>query len=710
MSLVVAVLGGVAPAPAVAAAPPKSFQLSVSKTGPTGFVGNGTVTSSPAGIDCGSDCSETYASQTKVTLSAVADAGSTFIGWGGACSGNASCVVTMKQATTVSASFASDGRIAVSIIPGGRDYSGDPTYSGKVTSAPAGIDCGDVCSADFRYGSSVTLSAAPIDPATTRFVGWSGCPSPSGSTCTISANGAPPTVYATFSMRILWTLTVTVPDISDGASGRIVSSPSGIDCQDGSTCSASFDSGTSVVLSPVSNDGTATLYSWGDACDGTAASSSCVVDGPDASVTATFGPTRYALNVTISGLGGSSGSVAAADGSLSCSSGTCSANYLANTTVSLTATEAEGSRFSGWSGACRSTTPTCVVSMTQIRNVTATFDRPQVLTVLKGGSMTGSVTSSPVGIDCAAECLSASATFAYGESVTLTAVASSDATFAGWSGASCGLQTTCVVRVTSTMSVTASFVPPSSTVTVSKRSVDGGTGSVASTPTGISCGPNSSCAPVVFATGSTVELRATPQKDSVFLGWEGDCTGTSTCVLTIDGPKNVTAVFARPTVTVTKVLVAGASGTVTSSPRGISCGTTCKATFSPNATVTLKAAAGTGSTFAGWTGACTGLGDCVVRADGTLSVQATFTPPPVTLTVSPATGGSVVAVSPTGGIDCGLLCTATYAYGTSVTLEARPDAGYAFSSWGGACATSLTATCTVSMTALRTVSVIFVAL
>lgn len=78
-----------------------THQLSVSKAG----TGSGTVTSSPAGISCGSDCSENYTSGTSVTLSQSATTGSTFAGWSGACSGTGSCVVSMTQARSVTATF-----------------------------------------------------------------------------------------------------------------------------------------------------------------------------------------------------------------------------------------------------------------------------------------------------------------------------------------------------------------------------------------------------------------------------------------------------------------------------------------------------------------------------------------------------------------------------------------------------------------------------
>jgi hypothetical protein len=77
--------------------------LTVLKSG----TGSGTVTSSPAGINCGDDCSETYTKVQEVKLTAKADANSTFTGWsGGGCSGTKTCTVTVDSEITVTASFA----------------------------------------------------------------------------------------------------------------------------------------------------------------------------------------------------------------------------------------------------------------------------------------------------------------------------------------------------------------------------------------------------------------------------------------------------------------------------------------------------------------------------------------------------------------------------------------------------------------------------
>ncbi|MBN1889707.1 MAG: hypothetical protein JW850_17050, partial [Thermoflexales bacterium] len=83
-----------------------TYLLSVSKDG----TGSGSVTSTPAGIACGADCSETYAYGRAVTLTATADTGSTFTGWTGAgCSGVGDCTVTIDAARSVTAIFAAAG-------------------------------------------------------------------------------------------------------------------------------------------------------------------------------------------------------------------------------------------------------------------------------------------------------------------------------------------------------------------------------------------------------------------------------------------------------------------------------------------------------------------------------------------------------------------------------------------------------------------------
>lgn len=111
----------------------QQFTLNVTKTG----TGSGPVTSSPAGIDCGTDCSEGYAGGTPVTLTAAPVDGSTFAGWsGGGCSGTGSCTVTLNAAKSVTAPFTktiiSPLTLGASVLEGevGVVYSGSLRISG----------------------------------------------------------------------------------------------------------------------------------------------------------------------------------------------------------------------------------------------------------------------------------------------------------------------------------------------------------------------------------------------------------------------------------------------------------------------------------------------------------------------------------------------------------------------------------------------------
>ena len=68
--------------------------------------GGGTVTSSPAGITCGTACSAHFDPGTTVTLTAKPDRGSRFLGWSNGCSGVVRCTITLNGAQAVTARFA----------------------------------------------------------------------------------------------------------------------------------------------------------------------------------------------------------------------------------------------------------------------------------------------------------------------------------------------------------------------------------------------------------------------------------------------------------------------------------------------------------------------------------------------------------------------------------------------------------------------------
>jgi subtilisin family serine protease len=294
----------------------------------------------------------------------------------------------------------------------------------------------------------------------------------------------------------------------------------------------------------------------------------------------------------------------------------CSHDYADSTSVTLTATPAAGSTFGGWTGAC-SGSGQCTLTMNADHTVSATFLPPKQLSVSKTGSGSGSITSSPAGISCGSTC---SHSFGYGTSVHLTATPATGSSFAGWTGG-CSGTGSCTVSMIQARSVTAAFKFIPENLKVARAGAAAGAGTVTSSPAGISCGATCLHA---FNYGTSVTLIAHASSGSMFTGWSGACTGTaSTCHVSMTAARAVTATFA-----VTKVLTfikgGTGSGKVTSSPAGISCTASCAHAFAAGTVVTLTASAKAGSHFAGWTGACSGTGKCVVTMSAAKSVKAFF--------------------------------------------------------------------------------------
>jgi hypothetical protein len=142
---------------------------------------------------------------------------------------------------------------------------------------------------------------------------------------------------------------------------------------------------------------------------------------------------------------------------------------------------------------------------------------------------------------------------------------------------------------------------------------------------------------------------------------------------------------------------------VTSEAAGIGCGNNCAETFSQGTVVILEATPAPGSTFAGWSGPCTGKGACSVTLDAAKSVVANFTLNTYTLTVNK--GGDGTVNSGPAGIDCGQDCAQTYNHGVLVYLVAMPNLGWLFAGWEGAC--SGEETCTVTMDEVKSITANF---
>jgi len=171
--------------------------------------------------------------------------------------------------------------------------------------------------------------------------------------------------------------------------------------------------------------------------------------------------------------------------------------------------------------------------------------------------------------------------------------------------------------------------------------------------------------------------------------------------------KSVDAIFTYDINTLTVSRNGTGTGTVTSSPSGINCGSTCSAPFSYPTTVTLTATPESGSTFTGWSGYCSGTGSCQVPMTATRSVTATFSRNTFTLGISKTGTGHGTITSTPAGINCGSTCSFPFTENTLVTLAAIPASSKdRFSGWSGE-GCSGTGTCVVTMSSARSVTASF---
>lgn len=317
--------------------------------------GNGTVTGN--GINCGSgntDCSETYASGTSVTLTETPGSGASFSGWGGSCSGTSTqCTVVMNASKSVGASFTGGSTSTLTV---------GVTGSGRVTGS--GIDCGagfTDCSETYATNSSVTLTTTPSSGAT--FTGWGGSCTGTATTCTVVMNTSK-SVTATFTTApTTATLSVTVT-----GNGRVTGP--GISCGTGATdCSETYTTNTSVTLTASPNAG-ALFAGWSGSCSGTSATCT-VVMSTARTVGAAFATDASTRTLTVST--GGSGRVVASGINCGGNFNDCSESYPNGSRITLTAVPASGAVFLGWGGACAGTATTCNVLLDENRAVSASF-------------------------------------------------------------------------------------------------------------------------------------------------------------------------------------------------------------------------------------------------------------------------------------------------------------------------------------------------
>jgi len=208
----------------------------------------------------------------------------------------------------------------------------------------------------------------------------------------------------------------------------------------------------------------------------------------------------------------------------------------------------------------------------------------------------------------------------------------------------------------------ASFSFPSCVGSFTLTTNEVGQGTVTSADGAIDCTNGSGNCSAAYANGSSVSLTATPATGYAFSGWSGACTGSNPCNLTMTSNLTATATFTATVLNYTLTVNETGQGTVTSADGLINCTNgsgTCSAAYANGSSVTLNAAAGTGQTFTGWSGACSGRSSCNLTMTGNRTATATFVTTPtwalvhkaskagaITSLTIPATGsGHLIAVA-----------------------------------------------------------------
>jgi hypothetical protein len=326
----------------------QTFSLSLVKTG----TGAGTVSSSPAGINCGSTCSGTFTSGTVVALTAIAATGSIFAGWTGdadctdgslTMNAGESCTATFNlqtaPANTVSTNIANNAVLSGSSVIWTATATGSPV---RVEFLIDGVLSWTEFSSPYQFNGdpSGTLNTTTLTNSSHQLKVRAVYADNSTAEQTVTVTVSNASTQQQFALSISVVKTITS---SGTGNGTVTSSPAGINC--GSSCSASYNSGTVVTLTATPATGS-TFAGW----SGTGCTTGSVTMDASKTCTATFSPQpqqTFTLSITKSGTG--AGTVTSAPAGINCGN-SCSASYNSGTSVILTAVPATGSTFAGWNG------------------------------------------------------------------------------------------------------------------------------------------------------------------------------------------------------------------------------------------------------------------------------------------------------------------------------------------------------------------------
>ncbi len=322
------------------------------------------------------------------------------------------------------------------------------------------------------------------------------------------------------------------------------------------------------------------------------------------------------------------------------------------------------------------------------------------------GDGTGKVTSTGGAIDCGTTC---SATYGDVTDVTLTAAATTDSHFNGWTGACAGAGKNIEAKITvdGIKSCGATFTLNTDPYSLSVSFSGDGHGSVSSDDGKIAC-PAANCF-AGYRAVTAVKLMPTADANSQFVGWTGNCVdveGTPDTTVDVNGDIKCTAIFNATNFRLNLIVNGGpGGGTVRTNdgpPVSLSCDNiatttnTCVKSYPRNTALTLIPTPAGNNNQVGWQGcdSAAGLDGCTLTMNADRTVTARFSSSNFALTVTKSGNGLIT--DDLNQVNCGADCSGSYANNTQVTLTAAADAGYRFIGWSVDCG-GTASTVTVTM-------------
>jgi hypothetical protein len=484
-------------------------------------------------INCGADCVGEAFTSTSVTMRATPALGSAIEPNGGGCAWTAG-------ACTFTAAGLNQSVLATFTL---RRYVLNVTGEGlgSTTSADGGIDCGTGphtdCSHTYDHGTVVALT--PFAGVDSLFVSWTGCSRVNGTVCLVDM-----TTNRTVRQKFVSARTLELSASGDGHGRLVVAGQPSLLCT--TACASPFvlPSNLTAVVTATPDVGSNFRWVTGTigACIGK--STPCAVPmSANQSLIGSFSLNRHSITVTNRANGRVESNFSPDPlANIICGSGfsQCALDRAYGTSVRLQATANVGNVFVNWTGTspcsvgAQATNPLCAFALKGNVTVTPNFSARTVVTVVKDGDGTGTITGP--GISCGSDCTEP---IFDGKRITLTAAAAVGSRFGVWSGGPCAgsnTSTCSFVPAGEQMTATARFDRQPVTLTINAKGPGAVTG--AASP----CSGNICTYPHLY--GDQVVLQPVADLGGRFVSWAGctSLTGTS-CTVLLNGNRTVTATF-----------------------------------------------------------------------------------------------------------------------------------------------------------------------